>query len=228
MIHSVIGVFGRSLLLNPTTRCGNCKALEPTLEKAAALLPPGSIAKVDATAVPALKELHKIEGYPALLIIKDGEANTVQTRTTNAIVSLVNKASRPVISVLDSVSALEQMTLQGDVFVTYVGPAGENLNPLFEAFFRQAHKHLEVTNVFFAQVDEADQSGLLGRLGVPAGSTFPLVTVCTGADARCGGSTGRSKRSPLSPLSHVGGEEGEDEWAPSTASVDSVLDPYIA
>jgi protein disulfide-isomerase A1 len=169
--------------------CGNCKALEPVLDEAMKRLPPGSIAKIDATKNPDLKKRFRVDAYPHLILVKDGQASTVETRTVNSIVSLLTKASRPAISNLNSPSALEQFTSKGDIFVFYVGPADIELSA-FKKFRAQAHGHLQVTNIFFAHIvveDGQGSAGLLEQLGVPGGSSFPLVTICTAEDARCGG-----------------------------------------
>ena len=58
--------------------CGPCRAMAPQFERAAALRPPYSFAKVDVDAEPAAAAAYGIRSIPTLMVFMDGEPVAAQ------------------------------------------------------------------------------------------------------------------------------------------------------
>lgn len=79
--------------------CGHCKKLEPEYAKAAAVLKKQGIplTKVDATKEGELAKEHMVQGFPTLMVFRNGEKHEDYSgdRTADAIVEYMNKLNDP-------------------------------------------------------------------------------------------------------------------------------------
>lgn len=116
--------------------CGHCKKLIPEYAGAAKILgeqdPPLYVAKVDATENGELAKKFGVSGYPTLKWFVNGEPSDFNGgRTTDEIVSWINKKSGPPSSEVDA-EALEKKIAAGKVTVVFFGDNGSDEFKTFE------------------------------------------------------------------------------------------------
>jgi len=64
--------------------CGPCRAMAPQFERAAAVRPQYSFAKVDVDAEPAVAARYGIRSIPTLMVLRDGEPLAAQSGVIGA------------------------------------------------------------------------------------------------------------------------------------------------
>lgn len=80
--------------------CGHCKSLEPIYAKAAQILakdsPPIPLAKIDATLEESIASRYEVQGYPTLLVFRNGSKSEYDgPRTTQGIVDYMREKADP-------------------------------------------------------------------------------------------------------------------------------------
>lgn len=102
--------------------CGHCKALAPEYAKAAGVLAEkGSnikLGKVDATEEGSLAEQHEVRGYPTLKFFRNGKPmEYTGGRTSDTIVSWVEKKTGPPAKALDDAAAVKEFIDENKVAI---------------------------------------------------------------------------------------------------------------
>ncbi|THD22657.1 Disulfide isomerase [Fasciola hepatica] len=187
--------------------CGHCKAMKPEYARAAAQLKEeGSdimIAKVDATQHSKLAKSHNVTGYPTLKFYKSGVwLDYTGGRQTKEIVHWIKRKVSPAVSVLSTLSEVQQLVDKEDIVViAFAEESNEELKQLLEAVAsvydkyefgfvssKDAFDHYKIDSksrvVLFKKFDEgrADFDGELTRealIEFMQKETIPLVVEFT-------------------------------------------------
>jgi len=127
--------------------CGHCKALAPEYAKAATVLAdkesPIKLGKVDATEHGALAEKFDVRGYPTLKFFRNGKAVEYNGgRTSDTIVSWLEKKTGPVAENLDTVDKCKSLIEDKEVVV--VGFFKDAESEAAKAFLEAAASNDEV------------------------------------------------------------------------------------
>lgn len=147
--------------------CGHCKTLGPQFVKAADVLQEKDIplAQVDCTEEQELCMSQGIRGYPSLKTFKDHDVENPKdyegARSAEAIINYMLKQTQPVVQVVDSQEALEEVVGSATLPVVISnGAAAVN-----ETFYKAANKHAD--DYSFVTFPEAKSELSLQLPGVP-------------------------------------------------------------
>ncbi|EAL61701.1 protein disulfide isomerase [Dictyostelium discoideum AX4] len=119
--HNSVSEHDVTLVMFYAPWCGHCKTLKPLYEEAAKQLSANkkiAIAKVDCTQHEQLCKQNKVQGYPTLVVFKNGKAEPYEgDRTTKSIVQTLEEELKPTISTLESNEDIEEFKKQHPISV---------------------------------------------------------------------------------------------------------------
>ena len=156
--------------------CTHCKAAAPELEKAAETLeranPPQRLAKVDATANPALKARFGVDSFPTFVLFRKGAAVRDALFSEKAVAATVVKfvtrqAAAPVVAPTEAaLLALEKQHAEGVLVVAFLaggvgGAALARQNVLADAAAGSSHVYVRAAAAESALRHGVKQPGLV-------------------------------------------------------------------
>lgn len=141
---------GKWLIMFYAPWCGHCKHMEPVWKEVSQRMSGSDVqvGRLDCTKYSSIASMYGVRGFPTIKFIREGKTFDYNgARTTNNLVTFVNRASGPIVEKLQSEQSLKEKIVENSVMFTYVGTEVDDLWKVYEEAAQSLFTELYFTTI---------------------------------------------------------------------------------